>query len=289
MSELRKKFTRHLILRRFSPKTNTAYISAVQGLAVFYNQSPDQLSDEQVQDYFVYLIKDRQYAWSSCNVIFCGIKMFYEDILHRNTGTIIPPRPRRKQLPIILSQEEVWKLIDSCKNLKHRTLLLGVYSAGLRVSEVVSLQPVHIERDRMMIRIEQGKGRKDRYTILSQRFLTALGIYWREYKPEKYFFFGSDKAKPMAIGSAQQIYYQAKKKAGITRGRGIHTLRHCFATHLMEQGVPIYVIKRMMGHVALSTTAGYMHVSKEFISTIKSPLDILTEEMKQSNDAKRIQ
>jgi len=275
MTQLRKQFERHLTLGRFSPKTHEAYIGAVKGLAGYYNKSPDNLSDEQIQDYFVYLIKDRKYAWSSCNVAFCGIKMFYEKILDRDTTSVIPPRPRQKQLPIVLSQKEVWKLINSCKNLKHRTLLLCAYSAGLRVSEIVALQPVHIERDRMMIRVDQGKGRKDRYTILSQYFLSELETYWREYKPDQYLFFGVDKAKPMAIGTAQQIYYQAKKKAGITRGRGIHTLRHCFATHLMEQGVQIYVIKKMMGHVALSTTAGYTHVSSEFISTIQSPLDML--------------
>ena len=184
------------------------------------------MSDEQIQDYFVYLLEERKYAWSSCNVIFCGVKLFYEEILGRDTRTVIPPRPRQKQLPTILSQADISKLINACKNLKHRTLLLGVYSGGLRVSEAVALQPVHIERSRMMIRVEQGKGRKDRYTILSSRFLSELEKYWREYRPEKYIFFGSDKAKPMAIGTAQQIYYQAKDRAGITRGRVIHTLRH---------------------------------------------------------------
>lgn len=287
MTPLRERFQKHLTLQRFSPKTHQAYINAVKGLSGYYQTSPDKLSDEQVQNYFVYLLEDRKYAWSSCNVAFCGIKMFYEAILHRDTSSVIPPRPRQKQLPIILSQDEVRKLIFSRENLKHRTLLLGVYSAGLRVSEIVALKPVHIERDRMMIRVEQGKGRKDRYTILSQQFLSELEAYWRVYRPEKYLFFGADKSRPMAIGTAQQIYYQAKKKAGITRGRGIHTLRHCFATHLMEKGVQIYVIKRMMGHVSLSTTAGYMHVSSEFISTIQSPLDTLNE-MSPGN-ARRIQ
>jgi len=289
MTPLRKRFQRHLTFKRFSPKTHEAYIGAVKGLAEYYNKSPDKLSDEQIQDYFVYLLEDRKYAWSSCNVIFCGVKLFYEEILDRDTRTVIPPRPRQKQLPIILSQDEVTKLINTCENLKHRVLLLGVYSGGLRVSEAVGLQPVHIERSRMMIRVEQGKGRKDRYTILSSRFLSELERYWREYQPEKYIFFGSDKAKPMAIGTAQQIYYRAKKRTGITRGRGIHTLRHCFATHLMEQGVQSYAIKRMMGHVSLSTTVGYIHVSDELISTIKSPLELLEMEMDQASKTGKIQ
>ena len=289
MTPLRKRFQNHLTFKRFSPKTHEAYIGAVKGLAEHYHKSPYKLSDEQIQGYFVYLLEERKYAWSSCNVIFCGVKLFYEEILHRDTTAVIPPRPRQKQLPTILSQEEVSKLINACENLKHRTLLLGVYSGGLRVSEAVALQPVHIERSRMMIRVEQGKGRKDRYTILSSHFLSELDKYWWEYRPEKYLFFGSDKAKPMAIGTAQKIYYQAKERAGITRGRGIHTLRHCFATHLMEQGVQIYAIKRMMGHVALSTTARYMHVSNELISTIKSPLDFLGMEMDQASKTGKIQ
>lgn len=281
MSPLREAFSQHLTLRRVSQSTHNAYINAVKGLSVHYWKSPDQLSDEEIRDYFVYLLKDGKYAWSTGNVIFCGIKMFYKAILDRDldnkVNKVIPPRPRQKQIPAILSQEEVAQLLRSCDNLKHRTLLLCAYSSGLRVSEIVSIEPVHIERNRMMIRVEQGKGRKDRYTILSPRFLKELEDYWREYRPGRYIFFGSDKSRPMAIGTAQQIYYKAKERAGITRGRGIHTLRHCFATHLMENGVAIHVIKRMMGHVALSTTAGYIHVSKELISTIKSPLDELEE------------
>ncbi len=177
MTPLREQFKRHLTVQRLSPKTHEACIGAVKGLAGHYQKSPDQLSDEQVQNYFEHLLEERKYAWSSCNVIFCGIKLFYEEILDRDTSAVIPPRPRQKQLPIVLSQDEAWKLINSCDNLKHRTLLLGVQ---------------------------------------------------------------------------------------------------------------IYVIKRMMGHAALSTTVGYIHVSNEFISTIKSPLDTL-EEMNQTNDLRRIQ
>ncbi|MBF0233440.1 MAG: site-specific integrase [Desulfamplus sp.] len=138
MTQLRAQFKRHLTLKRFSPKTHTAYLNAVKGLAEHYGLSPDQLTDEQIQDYFVHLIEDRKYAWSSCNVIFCGVKLFYEEILDRDTRAVIPPRPRQKQLPNILSQDEVERLLDSCGNLKHRALLLCVYSAGLRVSDLRS-------------------------------------------------------------------------------------------------------------------------------------------------------
>ncbi len=282
MTKLRKAFENHLILKRYSSKTNEAYTLAVKGLANYYQQSPDKLSDEQIQDYFRYLIKDRKYAWSSCNVTFCAIKCFYDNVLHRDTKIMIPPRPRQKTLATILSPKDVKTLLDSCTNLKHRTLLYAVYSAGLRVSEVVALKPVHIERSRKMIRVDQGKGRKDRYTVLSDTLLIALETYWRQYKPEKYLFFGKDKSKPMPVGTAQQIYYNVKKRAGITKGRGIHTLRHCFATHLMEKGVQTHTIKRMLGHVSISTTVKYIHISNEFLSTIKSPLDMLEEDSQRS-------
>ncbi len=284
MTILRNAFEKHLILQRYSPKTNEAYLHAVKGLAYFFNQSPDKLTDEKIQDYLRYLIEDRKYSWSTCNVTFCGIKCFYDNVLHRSTELMIPPRPRQKRLPTILSQNEVSKLLNTCTNLKHKALLLTVYSAGLRVSEVVSLQAVHIERSRRMIRVEQGKGKKDRYTVLSGTLLTELENYWREYHPGDWLFFGKDKNKPMPISTAQQIYYTAKRRAGITKGRGIHTLRHCFATHLMEQGVQPYAIKRMMGHKALATTAGYIHVSNQFLSTVKSPLDNL-----EGNQQKRLQ
>ncbi len=284
MTILRNAFEKHLILQRYSPKTNEAYLHAVKGLAYFFNQSPDKLTDEKIQDYLRYLIEDRKYSWSTCNVTFCGIKCFYDNVLHRSTELMIPPRPRQKRLPTILSQNEVSKLLNTCTNLKHKALLLTVYSAGLRVSEVVSLQAVHIERSRRMIRVEQGKGKKDRYTVLSGTLLAELENYWREYHPGDWLFFGKDKKKPMPVSTAQKIYYTAKKRAGITKGRGIHTLRHCFATHLMEQGVQSYAIKRMMGHKALATTAGYIHVSNQFLSTVKSPLDNL-----EGNQQKRLQ
>ncbi len=172
MTELRAAFEKYLILQRYSPRTYVSYIQAVKGLAGFYNRPPDQLTDSEIQDYLRYLIEDRQYAWNTCNVNFCGIKCFYKNILGRDTKVMIPRRPRQRKLPKILSQEEVTILLDSCTNLKHHTLLETVYSAGLRVSEVVNLQPVNIERARRMIRVDQGKGRKDRYTLLSENLLS---------------------------------------------------------------------------------------------------------------------
>jgi len=275
MTELRQKFERHLTLCRYSPNTNTVYMKAVESLAGYYRQSPDCLTDTQIQDYLHYLIVDRKLAWNTCNVYFSGIKYFYTCVLRRRAKLSIPPRPRQHKIAVAISREEVDQILSACNNLKHRTLLLTVYSAGLRVSEVVKLEPVHIERSRKMIRIEQAKGRKDRYTVLSDTLLKTLEEYWRAYRPGKWLFFGATKTKPLSIDSAQQIYYQAKRKAGVKRGKGIHTLRHSFATHLLEHGTRTHVIQQMLGHRSIRTTAKYLHISNEAISKVISPLDMV--------------
>ena len=233
MTELRQRFERHLTLHRLSPKTNAAYMNAVKSLSAYHRQSPDKLTNEQIQDYLHYIIADRKLAWSSCNVQFSGIKRFYKNVLNRNTKLSIPPRPREKKIFMALSREEVDRILNACQNLKHYTLLLAVYSAGLRVSEVVKLQPLHIERSRKMIRIEQGKARKDRYTVLSDKLLKVLEEYWRAYRPGDWIFFGKTKTKPIPIETAQKIYYNAKAEAGVKRGKGIHTLRHYVESNIM--------------------------------------------------------
>ena len=252
-------------------------MNAIKSLTAYYRQPPDKLTNEQIQDYLDYIIADRKLAWNSVNVQFSGIKRFYKHVLRRVTKLSIPPRPRQKKIFMALSRNEVKQILDSCDNLKHYTLLLTVYSAGLRVSEVVKLQPIHIERSRKMIRIEQGKGRKDRYTILSDTLLNTLERYWRAYRPDKWIFFGQTKARPMPIESAQKIYYKAKLEAGVKRGKGIHTLRHSFATHLLEQGTRTYILQQMLGHKSIRTTARYLHISNAAISKVVSPVDMVVQ------------
>lgn len=273
MTELRQKFERHLTLYRFSPNTNEAYMNAVKSLAAYYRQPPDKLTDVQVQDYLDYITADRKLAWNTCNVQFSGIKRFYRHVLNREPKLSIPPRPKERKIFMALSREEVHRILNACDNLKHYTLLLATYSAGLRVSEVVKLQPVHIERSRKMIRVEQGKGRKDRYTVLSNTLLKTLEDYWRTFQPGRWIFFGETKSKPMPVETAQKIYYKAKLEAGVKRGRGIHTLRHSFATHLLEQGTRTYVLQQMLGHKSIRTTVRYLHISNDAISQVVSPAD----------------
>lgn len=274
-----KSFVNYLYLQRVAEKTKVAYLHAVADLSSFHKKSAEHLNNDQIQDYLLYCIQEKKLAWSSCNVLFCGLKKFYQGFLGRNESEFsIPPRPRSRKVPMLLSSEDIFRLLDATGNLKHRALLTTIYGSGLRVSEAVTLRPKHIESERQMIRVEQSKGRKDRYTVLSQKCLILLRQYWREYQPEQWLFFGRDKKKPMPVETAQKIYYQAKDKAGITGGRGIHTLRHCFASHALEHGIELYIIKRWLGHTSLKTTCGYLHTSSEQLAKIVSPLDQLKQE-----------
>jgi site-specific recombinase XerD len=181
----------------------------------------------------------------------------------------------QKKLPEILSCEEIERLFKCASDLKRRVVLMTTYAAGLRVSEVVNLHLSDIDSKRMTLRVRQGKGNKDRYSILSSRLLTELRTYYREYKPPVWLFYGSYTGQQLSVGTAQTIYYAAKERAGITKGGGIHTLRHCFATHLLEAGVDLRTIQSLMGHSSIMTTMNYMRVTSKKLAATRSPLDLL--------------
>lgn len=278
MSPLRSRFCQYMILRGFSPRTHESYLHAMVALARHYRRSPDQLSNEEIQAFLVHIITVHRLSWSTVNVYFSAYRCFYEKVLRWDRVDFhIPPRGRSHHRPFILSRPDVKQILQAPRNLKHRALLAMVYGSGLRVSEVCHLRPHHIESspDRMMVRIEQGKGHKDRYTILSQAALDILRNYWRAYHPGPWLFFGRDKLQPMDSGTALHVYYQACRRAGVIEAHGIHSLRHAFATHLMENGVPLFTIKRWLGHSALATTAGYCHVTNDHLRSVISPLDSL--------------
>jgi len=280
MKELRAKMIEEMKLRRFAPKTHSAYLSAVEGLARFYNKSPDQIFNTQIKKYLIYLLEDKKVSWSTCNVAMSGILFFYIKTLGRKSISLsIPPRKHKQQLTEVVSTKEVIRLITAPLKLKHRVMLMMTYSGGLRVSELVNLKISDIDSKRMVIRVEQAKGNKDRYTILSERLLPELRIYWKMYHPKTWLFPNKRQSQPMNISTPQKIYYDAKKKSGITKGKGIHMLRHCFATHMLEAGVDIRTIQQLMGHSALSTTSRYLKISNERLRSIKSPLDLFQEDM----------
>jgi site-specific recombinase XerD len=268
--------TRQMQLHRLAPKTQLAYIHAVKSLATFYRQSPDRLTPRQIQDYLHHLLVKRKLAWSSCNVAVNAFAFLYTRVLKRDRLQLaLPPCKRESRLPEVLSTEEVERLLSAPSNPKHRVLLMTTYAAGLRVSEVVNLQLADIDSDRMSIRVRQGKGRKDRYSMLSGRLLAELRAYWTLYRPRTWLFPGQDRNHPLHVTTVQRIYNWAKRAAGLERGRGIHTLRHCFATHLLEAGVDPRSLQLLLGHKSLNTTMRYLQVTRQHVLNVRSPLDLL--------------
>jgi len=263
-------------LRGFAAKTFDAYIHALEDLCRFHRRPLETLTCAEVQRFLDEIITVRKLAWATVNVYFSAYRFLYEQVLKRPPREFsIPPRGRSGKRPGVLSREEVGRLIGAPRNVKHRALLAMAYGSGLRVSEVVRVKIADIDRGRMMLRVEQGKGHKDRYTVLSSRALKLLEDVWRQERPAEYFFAPHRGGRPVCVGTAQAVYYAALRASGVRRVGGIHVLRHCFATHLMEAGVDIYTIKRWMGHTALVTTGRYMHVTAEHLATVKSPLDAL--------------
>lgn len=276
MTPLRNQMIRELELARKSPRTIEAYVSAVAQLAAHFGRSPDQISVEEIRTFIHYLVTERKLAYSTCNQKLAGLKFFYRHVLGREEFDLRVPAKRSRRLPEPLSREEVARLLKAAEyNPKHRMLLVTAYAAGLRASELVHLQLADIHSERMLIRVNQGKGLKDRYTLLSPKLLSELREYWKLYRPAKWLFPGRLPTEPLTSGSAQEVFYKAKRLAGLKRGRGIHTLRHCFASHLLESGMDLPTLQRLLGHTSLVTTAIYLHVTEERLAEVESPLDLL--------------
>ena len=276
MTELRRRMDEDMIVRGMADRTREAYVWAVAGLAKFYHRSPDQISDAEVQAYLLHLIRDRQRSWSTCNIVVHGLRFFYHHTLKRDRTTFCIPSPRQPgTLPTLLSREEVQRLIAHTANHKHRTMLMTTYAAGLRLNEVLHLRVGEIDSARMTIRVEQGKGGKDRYTVLSPGLLVALRAYWQVARPRVWLFPSSRTQRPMDPTALQRAYQIAKRAAGITKPGGIHGLRHAFATHLLEAGVDVHTIQRLLGHRSIQTTARYWHLTHASLTTQATRLELL--------------
>ena len=264
-------------LRRFADLTQKAYVNAVAGLAHYYHMSPDIVTVKQLEEYILYLMNDRHLSWSSINQITAALRFFFTVTVTRNDLSVsIPQRKTPKQLPHILSKQELLSLLTCLRNQKHRTILMTAYATGLRLYEVTCLTVADIDSDRMMIRVTQGKGNKDRYTVLSPLLLTELRSYWKAYHPKQWLFPAAGPAqRKMNRYTLSAIFKRAKNKAGISKNVSFHTLRHCFGTHLLEAGVDLRTIQVMMGHASIKSTALYLHVAKKNIGSSQSPLDLL--------------
>ena len=278
MTQLRQAMIRAMELKNLSKNTQRAYLAAVTGLAKHYQQSPAKITDKMIEDYLLYLKNDKGNAPNSCGSVLTGLRFFYKNVVQKKVAVDYSLRKKPRKLPTVLTMEQVWKLICTPKNLKHRLVLMTTYSAGLRASEVIALKPEHIDSNRMLIKVEGGKGSKDRYTLLSFKLLVELRQYYRKYRPQLYLFpstYKERKNSPLAYESIRSVYEEARNRAGIKKGEGLHTLRHSFATHILEAGYDIRKIQVLMGHTRLSTTMIYLHVSRKTLSKIPSPLDLI--------------
>jgi len=274
MGLLKERMEQSMRLKHLSDKTIGAYLHHVREYTRYFGVSPDQLGEDHVRQYLDYLILDRKLSGSSVNVAYSALRYFYRQVLGRDWNVRNVPRPKRqKQLPQVLSKGEVEALLNAVDDLKHRTILVTIYSAGLRVSEAVRLRVRDIDSSQMQLRIEQGKGKKDRYALLGQKNLELLREYYRVYRPEEWLFGGQKKGNWLSVNTVQKAFERAKKKAGISKHATVHTLRHSFATHLLDQNTDVFTIQKLLGHTNLRTTAVYLHVSRERLGQVVSPLD----------------
>jgi integrase/recombinase XerD len=277
MTPVRQKMIKAMELRNLAKETQRGYLSAVKGIAQHYHQSPDNLTKDEIEDYLLYLKNEKGNTSGTCGAVAAGLRFFYTHVTEQPIPFDCQIRRKNRKLPTVLSQEEIWDLINAAENLKHRLILMTTYSAGLRAMEVAAVKPDHIDSKHMLIKVENGKGGKERYTVLSCKLLKELRHYYKTCQPQPYLFPSSYKHREnqtLTYPSIHRIYENARKKAGIKKGAGIHTLRHSFATHLLEAGYDIRRIQVLLGHSRLSTTMIYLHVSRATLSKIPSPLDL---------------
>ena len=266
MTPLRQRMLDALVLRGMALRTQESYIDAVSRLARHYGCSPDKLSAEQVREFLLYLLRDRQRSRSTVNQYGCAYRFLYGTVLGLDGDEFhIPLGIAPQRLPEILSREEIARLFAATTRLAPRTFLMVAYGTGLRLSELRHLRVADIDShaDRMCIRVVQGKGGKDRYVPLADDILQLLRVWWHSVHPPLWLFAGQGNgSQPINDATAQKWYQSARTRAGITKRGGIHTLRHCYATHLLEAGTDLYSLSQWLGHRHVSTTSRYLHLAR---------------------------
>jgi len=260
MTPLRQNMIKTMELRNLSKNTQKGYMGAVNGISQFYQQSPDTLTKEQIEDYLLYLKNEKGNTVGSCSYVVAGLRFFYKHVVKKDIQIDFHVTTKVDKLPIVLSGQQTWDLINAPSNIKHRLVLMTTYSAGLRAMEVAALKIEHIHSDEMLIEVLGGKGNKDRYSTLSVRLLGELRDYYRTCRPQTYLFPSSHikrKGQQLTYSAMRAIFENARKKTKIRKDAGIHCLRHSFATHLLEAGYDIRRIQVLLGHRRLSTTRSF--------------------------------
>jgi site-specific recombinase XerD len=265
-----------MILRNYAPGTIKGYVSRVACFARYHGRSPEHLGTEHVRDFLLHLIQHHGASGSHHNQTRCALRFLYRVTLGRNDISLGIPRAKQpRTLPVVLSADEVARFFAAIPNIKHRAILMTAYAAGLRVSEVARLRTTDIDSQRMVIRV-QGKGRRDRYVMLSPRLLKILRAYWKAVRPQgEVLFPGAFPDRPISPGSVQKACRRARQATNLGKHIVVHTLRHSFATHLLEAGTDLRTIQILLGHRCLSTTARYLHVATTSLASTLSPLDRL--------------
>ena len=275
MSKLREQMMMDMDLKGFSDATKTAYISHIEKFTRFFMKAPEKLGEAEIKQYLHHMLTKLNFSQSYNSAAYSALRFIYETTLKRNwDGFKIPRSKKIKKLPVILSREEVKRIFEVTRNIKHRAIFMTIYGAGLRISEAAMLKVVDIDSDRMQIKIQEGKGKKDRVTLLSKTNLNILRNYWSAFHPQKYLFYGADINKPIATRTIQRVFEDAVNRAGITKDVSVHSLRHAFATHLIDAGADVFHIQRLMGHSSIKTTTVYIHISQKDSLKLISPLEI---------------
>jgi len=266
-------FKKILEVKRYSPNTIKVYVSVVKLAKGYFDQPLEHISESELQEYFYFLVHKKKASYSYQKQIALGLKLFYNELFKRNLNLeFLLPKFKPKTLPVILSQKESKSLINSIKNLKHKSMVSVAYGSGLRISELLNLKIADIDSDRMTLRIIGAKGNKDRYVPLSIKALKLLRLYYEQYQPKVYLFEGQKGGK-YSMTSFNAVLKRAANAARLTKKVTSHTLRHSFATHLLENGTDIRVIQKLLGHNSIKTTMIYTQVTSPILEGVKSPLD----------------
>ena len=277
MTALRQRMLEDMKIRNLALNTQDSYLRQVSQFARHFGSSPDLLGQEEIRSYQIYLTQEKKLAPGSVTIAVSALRFLYKVTLRRewNLDDVIPAPKTPKKLPVILSPEEVLEFLGCVRLHNHRTILACCYAAGLRISEAIALQPAHIDSQRMVIRVELGKGQKDRYVMLSPKLLEILRRWWRQERPQHWLFPGKNPETHITPAPVQEACHEALQQCRISKPVTPHSMRHAFAVHLLEQGVDVRTIQLLLGHRSLATTARYLRIAATKVCSTTSPLDLL--------------
>jgi len=276
MTPLRQRMLEDMGIRNLSANTQLSYLQQVSSYAKHFHRSPEGLGPDDIRAYQVHLTTDRKLSAASIGIATSALRFLYKVTLKQNWAPDEIPTPKKPfKLPVVLSPEEVMHFLDCIDSTKHKTILMTTYAAGLRVSEAIHLKVTDIDSQRMVLRVDQGKGNKDRYVMLSPRLLEALRAYWKLERPDSWLFPGNIPGKPITRDAVGQACQKAHRATGITKPITPHSLRHAFATHLLESGTDVRRIQLLLGHRSLTTTSRYLKIATSTVCATVSPFDLL--------------